>query len=295
MKRVLSLTVILAMMLAIMLTVCAVASSEPQISLSGAEVMLYNEGKTVTIVLNVPTCYGIQGKWSTSAAGNSGIALTDIDTNLTCDILKVGTGEVLWRDATFMNYAQGNVMTATYTVPAGTPDGEYVVTFTSDVFVGEDFEPNDTDVVYSATIRVTNHVCTDSTSDSDHKCDDSQCGKEGVTTCTHASYGKDETNHWSVCACGEIVDGTTTAHVYNDGVCVCGAEEPAPAGVKGDFNGDGEVTAEDLTMLSRHVASIESLPNEDLPFADVDGDGDVDAEDITVHARYVAGIIKEWP
>lgn len=43
---------------------------------------------------------------------------------------------------------------------------------------------------------------------------------------THSTYGSDADNHWSVCSCGEIVEGSTEAHTYVDGVCACGAEEP---------------------------------------------------------------------
>ena len=63
--------------------------------------------------------------------------------------------------------------------------------------------------------------------------------------------------------------------------------------VLGDVNGDGEVSADDLTLLSRYVAGIEPVPEDDAVRAicDVTGNGEVDANDLTLLSRYVAGII----
>lgn len=61
---------------------------------------------------------------------------------------------------------------------------------------------------------------------------------------------------------------------------------------KGDVTGDGEVSADDLTVVSRHVAQIEPLKgNAVLRAADVTKDGGVSADDLTVLSRYVAQII----
>ena len=63
----------------------------------------------------------------------------------------------------------------------------------------------------------------------------------------------------------------------------------------GDLDLDGDVDAEDLTILARHVAGIEILTDTTaLANADVNGDGSIDANDLTMHARYVAGIITAW-
>ena len=70
---------------------------------------------------------------------------------------------------------------------------------------------------------------------------------------------------------------------------------PAGGIVKGDVTGEGEVSADDLTALSRYVAQIETgWSQTKLAAADVTGDGEVDANDLTLLSRYVAGIITTW-
>ena len=67
------------------------------------------------------------------------------------------------------------------------------------------------------------------------------------------------------------------------------------ASALGDVTGDGEVDANDLTALSRHVARIEEFTDSNiLKAADVTGDGEVDANDLTVLSRYVARIINSF-
>ena len=47
----------------------------------------------------------------------------------------------------------------------------------------------------------------------------------GHTHAPEADYSYDDNYHWNECECGEPVN--KAAHSYVDGVCVCGAEEPA--------------------------------------------------------------------
>ena len=65
-------------------------------------------------------------------------------------------------------------------------------------------------------------------------------------------------------------------------------------GLLGDLDGDGDVDANDLTALARHVGKIEYVTGQSLKNADVNGDGAVDANDLTKHARYVGKIISDW-
>ena len=59
----------------------------------------------------------------------------------------------------------------------------------------------------------------------------------------------------------------------------------------GDVNLDGEITAQDVTMLARHIAKIEILIEPAaLINADVTGDEAIDKMDLTKLSRFVAKI-----
>ena len=59
----------------------------------------------------------------------------------------------------------------------------------------------------------------------------------------------------------------------------------------GDVDGNGEVTADDLTALARHVGKIETLTDaRALAAADYNGDSDVTSDDLTALARKIAKI-----
>ena len=294
MKRILPWILIVSIVIALSVTAYAKTDTGLEIKISDAAVTLYDDDQTVTIKFNTPKCYNLEGTWSTTASGKTNsIKLTGLTATFSgADKLDTTTGEVIWIDYTFSAPVQGQIMTATYTIPAGTPAGEYTVTFTRDVFTGEDYNPDNTDVVYTATITVTHHTCSDAVNDGDHICDDPNCDKS-VTECSHGSFGKDDTNHWSICGeCNQTIAGTTVPHDFTNGDCVCGAEKP---GMKGDLSGDDEVSAEDLTLLARHIAGIEDLPDDTLQFADLDGIDGISAGDLTTLARYIAGIITQWP
>ena len=62
----------------------------------------------------------------------------------------------------------------------------------------------------------------------------------------------------------------------------------------GDLNLDGNIDSDDLTLLARHVAGIETVSGQALKNADVNNDTLVNSDDLTRHARYVAGIITDW-
>ena len=60
---------------------------------------------------------------------------------------------------------------------------------------------------------------------------------------------------------------------------------------KGDVNGDGRISAEDVTVLLRHVAHIDEISDEyKQKCGNVIGDSRLSAEDVTKLLRYVAHI-----
>lgn len=64
--------------------------------------------------------------------------------------------------------------------------------------------------------------------------------------------------------------------------------------VKGDVNGDGQLSALDASLVLQHVAGIVTLTAEQQSAADVNGDGKLTALDASLILQKVAGIITEW-
>ncbi|MCD7865243.1 MAG: dockerin type I domain-containing protein [Clostridiales bacterium] len=60
--------------------------------------------------------------------------------------------------------------------------------------------------------------------------------------------------------------------------------------VLGDVDGDGSVTAYDVTWLARYIAGVELDFDIDSLASDINVDGSVTAQDLTLLARYIAGL-----
>ena len=174
--------------------------------------------KTVEIQMIVKeelTCYALAGKWD--IADETGkVALTNVVFNPTLPVDPAGVedfaygpvagGEMQWLNTeltTQVTLPAGYAfMTATYTVAADATSGTYAIGFHKAVYAGEDAEPNEVEETLEILITVESH------------------------TCVHKMYGHDETNHWSICECGETVWNTTFKHDFTNGDCICGAKAP---------------------------------------------------------------------
>ena len=288
--KVFSLLLVISMLA---ISVNAVVTDKPQSEITIAapeQVTLYGDSATVTVTLTMPTCYAIEGQWTAT----SGLTLTSLtrDDGAT---LSHTNGVVEWADVAgedqnnWFKNPMGK-MTATYTVSAA---GSYTVTFTCTVFAGgKQITAGEVEVwegtfEYSKTIQVVQHECFDGTTDTDHICDDENCpNEEAVTEHKHNTYGSDETQHWSICDCGQMV-GEKVNHDFTEGDCVCGAEKPAATGLKGDVNLDGQVTLADAVLLVRHTLEVETIIDEDaLANADVNGDGSITLADAVKLTRF---------
>jgi hypothetical protein len=62
----------------------------------------------------------------------------------------------------------------------------------------------------------------------------------------------------------------------------------------GDATLDGEVLANDLTLIKKHVLNIDTLSGQALTNADVTGDGEVMADDLLLVKKYVLGILSAF-
>lgn len=59
--------------------------------------------------------------------------------------------------------------------------------------------------------------------------------------------------------------------------------------MRGDVDGDGKITKNDVNLILKHVARIATLTGADLWCADTNGDGSASAEDVTLTSQYLKG------
>lgn len=100
-------------------------------------------------------------------------------------------------------------------------------------------------------------------------------------------------------------DATITAFIDTNGDGVLDEDETirdtcavtvtaAPAFVKGDANGDGEVDFADAIVVLRHDAGLATITGDNLIAADANGDGEVDFADAILILRYDSGLISSF-
>lgn len=62
--------------------------------------------------------------------------------------------------------------------------------------------------------------------------------------------------------------------------------------VRGDADGDGDVTVADAIMIARHLIHLETLTGTSLKAADVDRDGYITSADCVRLARYLSELVE---
>ncbi len=62
---------------------------------------------------------------------------------------------------------------------------------------------------------------------------------------------------------------------------------PAPTGIYGDADGDGEITVKDATLIQKMTVQLVEATPEDEVICDVDGDGYISIQDVTVIQKYI--------
>ena len=72
-------------------------------------------------------------------------------------------------------------------------------------------------------------------------------------------------------------------------------EKTSAAGLLGDVNGDGKVTAKDAALLYAYINGRTTLTDEQLALCDVSGDGKVTAKDAALIYAFVNGRITKFP
>jgi len=65
---------------------------------------------------------------------------------------------------------------------------------------------------------------------------------------------------------------------------------PPTSGIKGDVNGDGQVTVVDALFVAQYTVGLRTLTSQQLAAADVNGDGQVTVVDALFIAQYTVGL-----
>ena len=60
--------------------------------------------------------------------------------------------------------------------------------------------------------------------------------------------------------------------------------------IKGDINGDGRISAEDLTLMKMHILGIIELTGDAFEAADITNDGIVDSVDLAAINMHILGV-----
>ena len=92
---------------------------------------------------------------------------------------------------------------------------------------------------------------------------------------------------------GEAKITVTTEDGNKSATCTVTVTE-APAFVKGDANGDGEVDFADAIVVLRHDAGLATITGDNLIAADANGDEEVDFADAILILRYDSGLISSF-
>ena len=115
-----------------------------------------------------------------------------------------------------------------------------------------------------------------------------------VTTTVYPSCTTEGYTVHDCALCDDFYRTDTTAptdHQYVDGVCINCEEVDPDALIKGDLDGDGEVTAADAVLLARYLADLIELDEKQRKAADIDNDGEITSADSVILARFLAGLI----
>jgi hypothetical protein len=119
---------------------------------------------------------------------------------------------------------------------------------------------------------------------------------EEVTTTTEEEVTT-TTNEETTVFPEEVTTTTEDTTVFPEEVTTTITEQPSGGDtvstLKGDANLDGNILANDLLLVNKHILGIASLTDQAFTNADIDGNGEVLANDLLAIKKYVLGIVVE--
>lgn len=130
-------------------------------------------------------------------------------------------------------------------------------------------------------------LCMDSYSESIHPTGHSYVSVAISPDCENPGY----TEHCCMFCHDYYVDEeiSPVGHSFMNGFCVLCGEKDSNV-IKGDVNGDREITSSDAVLLARFLVNLEELDAVQLLAADLNEDGEVTSADSVLLARLLAGL-----
>jgi len=165
-----------------------------------------SEDQTIVLTVKASEEFGFDSLTAEAKIPNgfSISAIENGDLNFMGNQVNAANGRIAW----FWDYRDGNdliytdlLAVITYKVPANTPAGTYKIEFNIES-ITEYYAPLEDGATVTATLTI----------------EEAEAPHEH----THNKYGSNDTQHWSVCECGQKIDGTTADHTFTNGTCVCG-------------------------------------------------------------------------
>ena len=137
-------------------------------------------------------------------------------------------------------------------------------------------------------VRTITHSYEQKHNDTNHWLECSVCHEKKDEAAHTFRQRFDKTHHWNECSCGFIKD--KSEHTLDEeGKCT---ECRFGRVMLGDLNGDGKISAIDLTLMRKYIAGYKVDMIEAA--ADLNGDGRITAVDLTMLRKYIAGLITEF-
>lgn len=172
-------------------------------SLDKTALHVSDQEQTVTVTIKAATPVTLLGATGTVYVSDASLKYDSVCFNETESEYDENGNTFLWYDAEADGVAVQNLVSVTVTIPA-----DYVGT----VMFGL------SELQYAASLNAANGTV-------DEVVASNLIETVVVSGHSHKDYGKDDTNHWSVCACGKTI-GEAVAHDFTSGDCVCGQPKP---------------------------------------------------------------------
>lgn len=113
-----------------------------------------------------------------------------------------------------------------------------------------------------------------------------------VNTLSVGYFKNDVLNYTNAVRDGSIIDLSNTAGYTSSsikGVTLINGDV-----VYGDVNGDGKVSIDDVTLVQKYIAEMETFSDAQVSMADVDHDGYVSISDATLMQKYIVGMVDSF-